>query len=104
MATLKHAHFLFVDLRWADLRGADLRGASFAGSDLRHADFRDTDLRGARFGVVSTADGWWGCNLQYVSFDGAHFEGATFQEQVIWPDGFDPVALRAKAFSEEGSE
>lgn len=70
-ADLSRANLFGTDLGWAELRGANLRGA-----DLRRAD-----LRGARL-------------------SGADLTEAVYDDETLWPEGFDPAlagAIRRRA-------
>jgi menaquinone-dependent protoporphyrinogen oxidase len=65
-ANLKQANLEGVDLNWANLQGCDLTGARLANADL----------------------GW--ANLGDVNLSDADLEGAHYNYQTKWPDGFSP--------------
>jgi uncharacterized protein YjbI with pentapeptide repeats len=65
----------------ADLRGANLSNAKLTRADLRGANLSGANLQGAYLG---------GANLSGVSLQGANFGGAIYDENTIWPAGFDP--------------
>jgi hypothetical protein len=65
-ANLSRADLGRANLRWANLTGADLTGANLTGANLTGADLRGADLIGANLG------------------------GAKWNENTIWPDGFEP--------------
>jgi hypothetical protein len=61
----------------ASLRQSDLRGA-----DISYSDLREILLCGA--------------NLQDANLRGANLAGACYDQDTIWPAGFDPGRARAR--------
>jgi hypothetical protein len=78
-------------LRHADLRGADLRGANLQRADLSYAQLEGALLRGANVA---------GTNLSGASLSSADTAALRYDENTLWPDGFDP-AVRCPARSPE---
>lgn len=76
-ADLEHARFQFLNLDRALFRGANLQGASFCEADLSNADFANANLRRASF--------------LSVKLDGVRLDGAVFDSETAWPEGFDPL-------------
>lgn len=70
-ANLRGANLIRTQLWGADLRGANLRGADLAGANLCHADLTDAELFGAKL------------------------NGAQYDEETLWPFGFDPILYGA---------
>ena len=110
-AYMSGAYLEVADLTGADLTGADLRGADLNGAKLRGADLRDTDLSNAelwqarfkgadlRGADLSNAELWRaflrGADLRGADFKGANLIGAdmfraTYDDETIFPEGFDP--------------
>jgi hypothetical protein len=85
LANLQEANLGRADLRLAKLYGANLRavflgeadleGARLLGANLREANLRYADLRGA--------------DLEEAILDGVQLQGATYDADTVWPDGFD---------------
>jgi uncharacterized protein YjbI with pentapeptide repeats len=99
-ANLSLAHLSGANLRGARLRGADLsytlyhfgRGATLSGADLGAADLAEADLSGV--------------DLRRVDhLHEANLEGARYNSDTIWPDGFDPGDAGAvKVLLSEGAQ
>lgn len=70
-ANLSQADLHLADLHGADLRGTDLRAVNFRGADLRAADLRESRMNRA--------------DLRHSVYD----------EQTLWPAGFDPLGTGA---------
>ena len=95
-AHLEYADLRKVDLFGADLRSADLsythlaavnlRGADLEGADLTNADLTNADLRNS---ILKSAN-LWNANLW-----NADLQGAEYNQQTRWPDGFDPAKAGA---------
>ena len=74
--------YLDGDLSGTDMRAADLRQVAIGeGADLDDADLRGADLRGAM--------------IRSASVSGANLTGAVYNDDTIFPEGFDPVAAGA---------
>jgi uncharacterized protein YjbI with pentapeptide repeats len=85
-AELAHAQLVSANLENARLTGANLdsvnlRRARLRGADLSSANLVNADLRAA--------------NLLEARVDAVLLEGASFDEQTLWPEGFDPTARGA---------
>ena len=76
--------------RRAPMRGAELREADFTGADLSEADLSNADLRGAIF--------------TNANMTGATFVDARYDENTIWPTGFDPRSHGAQFVSQKSSQ
>jgi uncharacterized protein YjbI with pentapeptide repeats len=74
-ADFRKANLRKAELIRADLRGADLRKATLENTKLNGADLRETDLRGTKFGETDLS--------------GAKLDGARYDTQTVWPEGFD---------------
>jgi hypothetical protein len=70
-ADLSRANLLGADLSWADLKGAVLCGAN-----LKRADLRGARLLGADLGAPGQS--------------AADLREATYDENTLWPQGYDP--------------
>jgi uncharacterized protein YjbI with pentapeptide repeats len=84
--SLKHARLECVNLSHADLRSAILDRVSLNDSTLDNADLtgallRRSDLRRA--------------SLRGANLTGADLTGAWYNDDTVWPDGFDPVGRGA---------
>jgi uncharacterized protein YjbI with pentapeptide repeats len=97
-ANLSNAFLIVADLRNAklgnvDLRGAILRDTFLTGLDLRNADLSNANLRGAIFGVGGAnlpSTNLRGTNLRGAYLNDATFTKVVFDNQTIWPEGFEP--------------
>lgn len=81
------AEFTDTTFKNADLRGSDINTAT-----LTNVDFSGADLSGVNLGNAT---------LLNVNFEGAileetRFEGAKYDAATKFPDGFDPVAAKAR--------
>jgi uncharacterized protein YjbI with pentapeptide repeats len=103
-AFLGGADLFAADLAAADLRGADLGGAHLGSADLSGADLSRANLFGADLGWAELR----GANLHGADLrradlrgarlTGADLSGAVYDDETLWPEGFDPVpagAIRA---------
>jgi hypothetical protein len=101
----------FNDFRKFDLRNTDLRGAEFWDAHLEYADFVGAHLDGVQFwgAVLSHAKlenaHLAGANLRGTKLDGASLKnadvtGAIFDQETVWPAGFDFLG-RGAVFSKE---
>lgn len=87
------------DFSDSSFNGASLKQASFSGSHLKGVSFAGADLTGATF-TVSSYSGQ--TQLQGADFSGAkvkdvNWEGAVFDCQTKFPQGFDTLAARLDA-------
>lgn len=81
-----------VDLEGADLEAANLRGTWLWRVNFRSCNLRRVDLRNSYSGGRSAV---CGCIFEGANLDGAQLENCWFDEQTVWPAGFDPVARGA---------
>ena len=70
-----------VNLSEVDLRMATLMDADLTGADLTRAYLYDADMRQAKL---------IGANLTQANLRQAKLTGAHYNEETIFPDGFDP--------------
>lgn len=87
------------DFSGGSFKDASLRNASFTGSNLNGVDFTDANLTGADF-TVSRYSG--PTKIQGANFAGAvlqnvKWEGAIFDCQTKFPEGFDTFSARLEA-------
>ena len=93
--------FKVKDLKDADLRGADLEGAGLEGANLEcanlseanlseanlwYADLEYANLRGANLRGADLED----ADLTGANLRGANLTGALYNDETIFPEGFDP--------------
>ena len=93
-----------VNLGWANLEQADFRNADFYGANLSGASFKQADLSGKTnlaFTDLSRADltavDLRGANLEGANLEGTVLANAVYDEQTIFPRGFDPETAGAIA-------
>lgn len=87
-ANLAEAYIVKADLRRASLKGADLAGAKLIGTDLRDSDVRGTRFRGIDTHALTIGEAVRG--RVNAEFTNVNLSGAKYDEETIWPDGFDP--------------
>jgi hypothetical protein len=75
-ADLRNGELRGANLSQCDLHLADLHGADLRGTDLRAVNFRGADLRGA--------------DLREARMHRADLRHSLYDEQTLWPAGFDP--------------
>lgn len=81
------------NLSGADLSGARLNWASLDGVDLSESNLREVDLHKASLGEADLS----GADLREANLSGAKFlNEITYDNDTIWPDGFDPEEAGAK--------
>ena len=80
---LRGLEFYDAQLPWTDFYGAHLEGAQLWGAVLRHAKLDHAHLAGANLR---------GAKLEGASLDGAVLTKAIFDEETVWPTGFDASA------------
>lgn len=90
-AGLDNARLQGVDLREADLERASLIEASLIGANLSKAFLIQANLSSADLSGADLS----GTNLEGAVLHGTILIGATFTEETIWPDGFDPTRVGA---------
>lgn len=74
-----------------DLSGANLVGLSLIGADLSGATFHGTDLSGANLSQSNLC----GTDLSQADLSGVSLNGAKYNQDTKWPQGFDPIKARA---------
>jgi len=105
-ASLVQANLSGADLTGADLWGADVRAANLALASLRfahldQANFRDANhqganLRHARLERTDLRQAWLvGADLSETDLSSCLLEGALFDENTQWPEGFQSHAAGA---------
>ena len=85
-ATLRRAILVGANLRHAELVATNLFRAELAGANLRHANLNYANLREANL---------LGANLTDANLTGAYLGGALYNNETIWPKGFDPKTAGA---------
>lgn len=85
-ASLNWANLSLADLGEADLGGVSLHAALLSGARLDLANLSDADLSGAELS---------GANLSGATLSGADLTDALYDDNTIWPEGFDPGAAGA---------
>lgn len=98
-ADLREADFSGCDLYWLDLymadctdacfRSAKLEGVNFASACLRRADFSNAVVKHDNLGGPST---FAHANLEGATFEGAFLVGTEYDDETIFPLGFDPLS------------
>jgi len=96
---LEEADFSHSDLYWLDMYGANCAGASFRSAKLEGVDSKSACLQRAdfsyavvthdRLGVPST---FVHANLEGARFEGALLSGTEYDDNTIFPEGFDPAS------------
>ena len=107
-ANLGGANLAGANLRYADLYGANLQGANLDSANLRYAVLYSANLKGANleganlyyanleYANLNGANLYY-ANLEYAKLqnadlEGADLRGAFYNEETLWPEGFDPEA------------
>ncbi|MFF2883978.1 pentapeptide repeat-containing protein [Bacillus toyonensis] len=86
VAVLEKVNLKGAILRNAKLNGADLISADLSGANLSEADVWKADFSGAN---LSNA------NMSCLRINEATFEGALYDKNTIWPEGFNPEEIGA---------
>ena len=90
-ADLNHADLNNASLRDADLQGADLQGAFLVRADLYEADLQGADLQGADLERAHLRDArLQHANLRGANLQGAWLEEARYNDNTLFPEGFNP--------------
>jgi uncharacterized protein YjbI with pentapeptide repeats len=87
-ADLSGANLYRADLRQANLSDAHLSGAYLPEADLCQANLLDADLRQANLLDADLRE----ADLTWADLSEANLIGAKYNNDTIWPDGFDPQA------------
>ena len=97
-ATLGNGDFTNADLYGANLYGSTFESCSFVNSDLRwstlfEARFHNCNMRGARFGKSELGGPTWVMQVDFSgsNLDDADFTGAVYDDETVFPEGFDPT-------------
>jgi uncharacterized protein YjbI with pentapeptide repeats len=86
-AALMNAALIGAQIKAADLSGVMAVGADFSEADLSMSNLKDSDVGGASFIKANLC----GVNFGVRRMDGAFFFEAIFNEETVWPEGFDPI-------------
>lgn len=78
----RNANLMEVNLKNSYLGGADLINANFEGADLTNANFERCVL--------------YGTDMRGMNIETANFQGAVFDQNTKWPEGFNPYSKGAK--------
>lgn len=101
-AKLETANLSGADLYQAGLRGANLTGANLSGAILYEADLREAGLRGADLSLAILSGAYLTkADLTGADLTDANLEGAHYDNETLWPTGFNPE--EAEAIREETS-
>jgi len=89
-AHLEWAHLEEAHLEWADLEGthlewAGLEWANLKGANLEGAHLEETHLEGANLEGANLE----GAHLERAHLEGAHLEWVYYDEDTVFPEGFD---------------
>ena len=93
-----HRAILFeARFRRAGLRGARLRGAHFVRADLSESYLGGTDLRWANLRETNPSDSdLRDANLHGANLSGADLREVWYNDNTVWPKGFDPIDAGAR--------
>lgn len=84
-------NFLACHLGGADLHKQDLSRAILGGANLNRANLSGANLKGADLSAANLT----GANLTGANLSGAKLVGAKYNQETIWPEGFNPKKARA---------
>lgn len=70
-----------------NLSNEDFSGHDFSNGVLQDLDMTGCDLRGCDFS---------GADLRWTKLDGSNMTGVTYDDQTVWPEGFDSSNLITK--------
>jgi hypothetical protein len=102
LTSLSDANLKAADLRGADLSSTILVGADLSGSDLSGAKLNNPNLNGANLSGANLSDAnLEKANLFESSLEKANLNGAIYNKNTKWPDGFNPKAAGARLVQEE---
>lgn len=83
------------DLWSVNLKGANLEGANLWDVSLEEADLEGANLQGAELGKAT---------LSFAKLTGANLQGAKYNNDTLWPEGFNPIAAGAILVNETVEE
>ena len=91
---LRGACLYWAILFQANLRAADLSDANLRGANLKEADLEGANLRGANLGPdnLGGSTDICGANLARADLSTAILDQAEYDENTVFPEGFDPSA------------
>jgi len=89
---LSHCCLFGARLRGVDLSDSHICHSDLQGADLRAASLRNADLRGTHLGLALLQ----AAELTGADLSDARLPYAKYDLATKWPDGFDPIARRAK--------
>ena len=103
-ADLTRADLTRADLGWAYLTEANLTRAKLRDANLSGADLIGADLTGVNLTwAYLTKANLTGANLTEANLTGAYLTGALYNDETMFPEGFDPVKSGMKKASEGDS-
>lgn len=89
---LRVADFQGTNLSGASLRRANLQRAFLASADLSNADLESADLSGADLAFADlTQSQLSGACFRDASLHEARLDGAAWDAETVWPEGFNPL-------------
>ena len=100
-ADFREANLKSVFIRKSNFQGANLQNAVLHGADLAWSDFDNANLRHANLKLANL----YGASLQNTDLRGANLEnaslvdtiltGAKYDDETVWPHGFDLTDAKA---------
>ncbi|MDB2410684.1 VPLPA-CTERM sorting domain-containing protein [Pseudomonadales bacterium] len=92
-ADLSNANLTYVYLHDANLSGANLSGANFSGGNLYGANLSSANLYGSDLSYAHLFNAELNsADLTNAILSGAELTDAFYNDQTIFPSGFDPIA------------
>jgi len=95
--SFKRSNIMGINLEGANLKAANMKRACFASANLQKANMEGAFLKGCNFDDADLR----GTNLKGASMEDAYFGNAKYDNETIWPDDFDPVAVGATLIHDE---
>jgi len=95
-SVLNDARMINVSLVNAILVGSKMRGVDLSGSLLMYSDFSKVDFSLASLRGATVVGGdfrdveFSGADVTVVGLDQCNLEGASYDDQTIWPENFNP--------------
>lgn len=81
-----------VNFERTQLVGVDFRTAHIGKADLSKANLQEADLMGANLQGANLA----GANLEEADLLAANLQEVKYDDNTVWPEGFDPIVVGAK--------